>query len=108
MWTASGPGWKVAECGPGGASWVGGEGLAAGHVQAEPVSLLALPPRGLSLARSAGHATLCGWSSGRGPEHAGQGVQAAGQGKRVRKPHPVQRPVGGAFRGVEVVMAVEV
>jgi hypothetical protein len=31
------------KCGPGGTGWIGGECLAGGHVQAEPVSLLALP-----------------------------------------------------------------
>ena len=37
---------KAAEGGQGGAFRIGGERLAGGHVQAEPVSLLALPPRG--------------------------------------------------------------
>ena len=34
---------EMVQCGPGGAGWIGGECLAGGHAQAEPVSLLALP-----------------------------------------------------------------
>jgi hypothetical protein len=34
---------EMVKCGPGGTGWIGGECLAGGHVQAEPVSLPALP-----------------------------------------------------------------
>src|ERR1700677_2666848 len=34
---------EMVKCGPGGAGWIGAESLAGGHMQAEPVSLLALP-----------------------------------------------------------------
>src|SRR5215472_11222256 len=34
---------EMVQCRPGGTGWIGGQCLAGGHVQAEPVSLLALP-----------------------------------------------------------------
>src|SRR5690349_19629389 len=34
---------EMVKCSPGGTAWIGGKCLAGGHVQAEPVSLLALP-----------------------------------------------------------------
>jgi len=37
---------EMVKCSPGGTGWIGGECLAGGHVQAEPVSLLALPVGG--------------------------------------------------------------
>ena len=74
---------KVAECGQGSASWIGGKRLAGGHVQAEPVSLLALPLRGpLRVDPEPCH--LVRLEQRPGPERAGQAVQAARQGKRVR------------------------
>jgi hypothetical protein len=98
---------EMVKCSPSRTSWIGDERLAGGHVQAEPVRLLALP-----LGSHAGlHPEPCdlvGLEQRPGSKRVGEGVHATGQGQRVRQPHPVQSPVRGAFRGVDVVMAVDV
>jgi hypothetical protein len=74
---------EMVKCSPGGTGWIGGECLAGGHAQAEPVSLLALP--------AGGHAWLhpeprhLAWLKQRpGPKRVGEGIHATGQGQRVR------------------------
>jgi len=75
--------WEMVKCGLGGTGRIGGECLAGGHVQAEPVSLLALP--------AGSHAWLhpeprhLAWLKQRpGPKRVGEGIHATGQGQRVR------------------------
>ena len=73
----------MVKCRPGDISWIGGQCLAGGHVQAEPVGLLALP--------AGGHAWLhpqpchlVGLKQRPGPKRVGEGVHATRQGQRVR------------------------
>jgi hypothetical protein len=74
---------KLAERRQCGGGRVGGERLAGGDLQAELAGLLALPLRGQPrLDPEPGH--LARLEQRRPPERAGQGVQAARQGKRVR------------------------
>ncbi len=93
--------------GPGNSGGIGGECLGGGHAQAEPVSLLALPVGGQAWLHPEPRHLVCLKQRPRS-ERIGDGVHATRQGQRVRQPHPVQGPVCGALRCVDVVMAVEV
>jgi hypothetical protein len=74
---------EMVKCSPGGTGWIGGECLAGGHVQAEPVSLLALPV-GSHVWLDPEPCDLVGLKQRPGPERVGEGVHATGQGQRVR------------------------
>jgi hypothetical protein len=88
----------MVKCSPGGTGWIGDECLAGGYVQAEPVSLLALPvgshawlhPEPCHLVRL---------KQRPGPKRVGEGVHATGQGQRVRQPPSSQEPRPWCFPG---------
>ena len=74
---------EVIKRGRGDTSWIGGQCLAGGHVQAKPGGLLALPVRSqLRLHPEPCH--LVGLKQRPGAERVGEGVHATRQRQRVR------------------------
>ena len=70
---------EMVQCRPGGTGWIGGECLAGGHVQAEPVRLLPLPV-GSHAWLHLEPCHLVGLQQRPGPERIGDGVHTTGPG----------------------------